>query len=179
MLLLPASGAAAEAVAPCIDPFPQPAESPAAAPPGVAADELMRRPITEQELRDAIRFLVDLRADPGSGGPGRPRRLPDARLGVVLGDVMAVLVDLQASEVKKEIDEQALTPAGRDWYYAAIDALHRCAERRFAGRGELEAYTRTRGLVEAFRAALEDIALDMVRMPRPGTPRPNPWRDTP
>jgi hypothetical protein len=175
VLLLAASGAGAEALDPCVGPPPGETEAAQAPPSSASAAADLGRIVTEQELLEAVRFLTALPKRP----PGEPPGDASARLGVVLGDVVAVLADLQASEVEKEVDTAAMTPAGREWYYAAVDALHRCAERRFDLRGGPSAYLKTRELVEKMRSLLEEVVLPPLRMPRPGTPWPRRGGDQP
>lgn len=173
VLLFAATGAGAEAVSSCVVPLPQTAQT--APPPqqGKTVDDPLRRPMTEQELKDTIRFLELLRTSMGQTDiAAETRRLGDGRVGVVLGDVVALLGDLHARDLAAELDREAMTPQGLVWIEGMLEAMRRCAEKRFEGRGGLPEYTKSLELVRLFRAILENLVLEMVRLPRPGAPWP-------
>ncbi len=129
--------------------------------PPVSKEEL-RRPMSEKELQQLIRALEPIEKEKGKGlAPrafveGTPLGLE--RLGVLLGDVTALLADLHAQEMLERLRK---TPGGRAealaWAEKFSTAIHGCIEVQFGARGGAPAFSRSLDLVRQHRVTLETV----------------------
>jgi hypothetical protein len=143
----------------------------------VAADEeAFRRPLKEQDIKDLLNVVELLRSSLGEEA-GRKAAAPPAagrRIGMIIGDVVAILGEEHARDYARELDLERVPKEGTVWIDAMIGYLHQCAEKRFEYRGGNDAYLRSKELILAYRAALEGVLRAVAKLPRPGTPWPAP-----
>jgi hypothetical protein len=134
--------------------------------------DALRRPVTEHELLGLIAMLKAIRpGGEGAGLAGGVGTIDDPRVGVVVGDLIALLGDLHARDLAGEIDRGALTPAGLKRVEGMLATMSRCARVRFEGRGGELVYQQTLDLVRKHRTALEPLLIEGLRFPSAPVPR--------
>jgi hypothetical protein len=125
---------------------------------------------TERELREIIQVL----RRPDAEAPARilsNERLPSPtieRMGVLVGDVRAIMVAADARESLKRIENAAgVPPRIREWLKRQVSAIQTCVEGRFVDRGGEPVLRKTEDLVEKLRDELGPAVFRALRRPLP------------
>jgi hypothetical protein len=132
--------------------------------------EPLRPAPTERELREIIHVLGRAEAESPARILGN-QRLPSPtidRMGMLVGDVRAIMAATDARESLKRIEAIPGIPARtRAWMKAQVSAIQACAQGRFVERGGDRALRQTEDLVEKLRDELGPTVFRPLRRPPP------------
>lgn len=140
-----------------------------------SADEELFRPISGEEAEELIRALEPVKLDKDKGWTVRAviegTKLSLERIGVLVGDVRAVIAQMHGEELLKDLKSQPdLKPEFVEWADRAFESLGPCTLGRFADRGGERALIQTREVGAKYRERLEPLVLEDLRrfgmMPR-------------
>jgi len=138
--------------------------------------ELLRPP-QEEELKQFIGVLKAL-ANPDTSAStlaalngGRPLSLN--RFAVLMGDVRAIEIHLQAQELRSRLEKSDRVSAEtRAWIEPKLAVMETCAPARFAERGGSKAYQDAVSLVQKWRHDLQPWLFQAPSTPQAGAAAP-------
>jgi hypothetical protein len=135
-------------------------------------------PPQEQELRQLGGVLKSLGHPDSSAGTlvaldrGQPFSLN--RFAVLMGDVRAILIYLQAQELRSRLEKaDQISSDTRTWIEPKLAIMESCAPARFAGRGGSKTYQDAVSLVQKWRQDLQPFAFQASSVPRAGPVTPS------
>jgi hypothetical protein len=136
--------------------------------------EPLRPPPSERELREIIQVLGRAEAEKPSRILSEERLPAPAleRMGVLVGDVRAIMAAKDARDALKQIEREPNVPAKtRQWLKAQVTAIEVCVNGRFVDRGGEKALRTTEELVEKLRDELGPAVFRVLRRPPPPPPK--------
>ena len=127
-------------------------------------------PMTKKEMRLLIHALEPVRLKKGGGWAIRAvvegSKLHPARMRVLFDDTIAILADLHGNEVLGRLKQNPGINNNKvvGWMEKAVNAIHWCAEGKFADRGKELAFAESVKVVEEFRPDLERLLVRNARI---------------